>query len=613
MTAIGVYISNRSDDHLPIRSAVAMASAVPHLALGAVLSAQMEHGGLAERLSIKRNHIEDEDLEIKFSGRSVMVVADARLDARCTLIDELRAAGADVHAGSSDRRLIGLAYLVFGDSFLDHLIGDFAFVVWDFGIRRALAARDRFGMRPLFFTVSSLGIGFSSARTPLLKHGDASFDLDHQAVADFLLFGFPEWADFRQTVFRDVRSVAPAELLVWSQECLAKRCYWRLPVDPPLLLLKDPRDYIAAFSSVLTEAVADRIQGEEVVVSMSGGLDSTTIAALAKSILLRGAACRSLSARTITYSDLHPSDDARLARTVALHLGIQWDVVDGSGFRLLEFDRPSETPVQFHCPKFWTRYARELSNAGSIELSGRSADNLLAPPKSNILESLKWVGLARTISTLMILKRRYNYRPSLGSGLWRRRKPTDGSLEGYPPWFAPEFERSFALRERFIHVANSTISPPHSRMPHVQNLLCGAPWTNEAPEFGLDFEVATRADPFLDIRVVDFVMSIPPLPWFFQKHILRELAGSMLPQEIARRPKKILGDLLGSLLKRQAVETQVLSRGGLELNQFISCEHVPELPGRNHRSEYSCYLDMRAYLLATWLGSWRGLVGVKSK
>ena len=81
----------------------------------------------------------------------VWIVADARIDARQALLSDLRLAGRRLVDAATDVELILEAYAVFGDAFLHHLLGDFAFAIWDSRHAKLICARDHFGVRPLFY------------------------------------------------------------------------------------------------------------------------------------------------------------------------------------------------------------------------------------------------------------------------------------------------------------------------------------------------------------------------------------------------------------------------------------------------------------------------------
>jgi asparagine synthase (glutamine-hydrolysing) len=110
----------------------------------------------------------------------VWIVADARIDARDALVAMLRGAGRAVDDGdaAADVDLLLHAYAAFGERLLDHVIGDFAFAVWDAPRRRLFCARDHFGVRPFFYASAGDTFAFASDLDALRAAGDGYPVLD---------------------------------------------------------------------------------------------------------------------------------------------------------------------------------------------------------------------------------------------------------------------------------------------------------------------------------------------------------------------------------------------------------------------------------------------------
>src|SRR5215472_380006 len=113
------------------------------------------------------------------------IVADARLDAREELIEELRRSKQDVGSNTPDCELILHAYAAWGTSCIDHLGGDFSFVLWDAGHRQLFCARDHFGIKPFYY--AQLGELFLCSNTLncIRLHPRVSNELNDAAIGDF--------------------------------------------------------------------------------------------------------------------------------------------------------------------------------------------------------------------------------------------------------------------------------------------------------------------------------------------------------------------------------------------------------------------------------------------
>src|SRR5207244_5341379 len=125
----------------------------------------------------------------------------------------------------SDVDLIARAFRRWGDDAPAHILGDFAVAVWDSNARRLVLARDRFGVRPLYFARAGGSLRVSTALLP-------DDQLDDDAIFDFLLFG--ENLDGSKTTFARVGRVPPAHVAVFDASGMRQRRYWSVPVaDAP--------------------------------------------------------------------------------------------------------------------------------------------------------------------------------------------------------------------------------------------------------------------------------------------------------------------------------------------------------------------------------------------
>ena len=162
----------------------------------------------------------------------VWIVADARVDGRGELRRKLAGHGCRDLEEATDAELILQSYLVWGEACVQHLIGDFAFAIWDEPRRRLFGARDHFGVKPFYYARVGNCLVFSNTLNCLRMHPDVSDKLNDLAIADFLLFGFNQ--DPATTTFADINRVPPAHCLTWQDGALQVRRYWTLPQEGPL-------------------------------------------------------------------------------------------------------------------------------------------------------------------------------------------------------------------------------------------------------------------------------------------------------------------------------------------------------------------------------------------
>jgi len=239
--------------------------------------AQRGAGGFRVRASDRRGLVEDE-------ASGCAVAADARIDNR----DELRRAlGLKTAAGElSDARLILAAWLAWNEDCPNRLLGDFAFVIRDRRAGGVFAARDPFGLRPLYYAQrSGRLLALASTVDALLAMPEVDRRINgriHEPrIADYLV-GQLEGVDLASTFFEDVFRLPAGHAMLADAERVRLRRYWR-PEPGPRLELGSDAEYAEAFAALFEEAVACRLHGPERIASMlSGGVDSGAVVAVAR-------------------------------------------------------------------------------------------------------------------------------------------------------------------------------------------------------------------------------------------------------------------------------------------------------------------------------------------
>ncbi|HEX2211009.1 MAG TPA: asparagine synthase-related protein, partial [Longimicrobium sp.] len=256
---------------------------------------------------------------VSVDGR-MWIVADARIDARAGLVHALRAGGIDAAADAPAAELILHALRVWGDDAPAHLLGDFAFAAWDAERRRLVCARDPFGFKPFYYAAAGGAFVFSGSLDCVPLHPSVSGALDEGWIADFLVHG--ESPSTEATVYAAIRQLPPAHLLVVEEGRISVRRYWSLPEEAEPLRLRSPAEYAERFYAVLREAVADRLPRDRAAILLSGGRDSTAIAAAWRDLVDRGERRTELRGYMAHHARLMPDDEPVFARMAADALGI---------------------------------------------------------------------------------------------------------------------------------------------------------------------------------------------------------------------------------------------------------------------------------------------------
>ena len=207
------------------------------------------------------------------------VVADARLDDRDALCAALGVPPPD-RAGLADGALILRAYTRWGRACPRHMLGDYAFVVWDARQRTLFCARDHIGARPFYYARTPERFVFASAVEAVLAVSGVSDALDEAVLATYLTsVSLPTTT---RTFFAAVRKLPPGHTLTLAGDEVRVERYWR-PEEVPRARPASDDAYAEEFLDLYARAVRDRLRGapDPVGVHLSGGLDSSSIAVLA--------------------------------------------------------------------------------------------------------------------------------------------------------------------------------------------------------------------------------------------------------------------------------------------------------------------------------------------
>ena len=474
--------------------------------------------------------------------RQVWIVADARIDDRQTLIEKLQLTHRTISSEQilTDVELILQAYLRWGDNCTQHLLGDFAFAIWDDRTQRLFCARDHFGVKPFYYAQVSNCLLFSNTIACLRQHPQVSSQLNDRTVGDILLFDFN--FDLATTIFADIQRLPPAHTLTWSLERgLQPRQYWTMPV-PELIRYKN-QDYIDRFQELMSQAVGDRLRTDRVASFFSGGLDSTTIAATALAVARQRNQQLDLKAFTVVYDTLIPDRERYYAGLAAASLGIPIDYQVADDYTLYqwqdsEFSTPSpaNNPLQIVS---WERF-RRVAGHSRVVFCGNGGDESLTPISA--IDMFKTMPLFDVAGDLSRAYFGFGVRPQWGSGLlgWLRRggRPVTAP-PGYPQWLNPDFARSIDLPQRWAQFGNQpkpVVDSPRSPAYHKVNAILWASLLekNAPGHSGVPVEVRL---PFLDLRLVNYLLALPSTPWCTNKTLLRVATKHSLPAKIRQRPK----------------------------------------------------------------------------
>jgi asparagine synthase (glutamine-hydrolysing) len=569
------------------------------------------HVGFGHAMLCTTFESERERQPFSFEGK-VWITADARVDGRDELKQKLTAKDRRELATATDVELILHAYHAWGEDCVQHLIGDFAFAVWDGPRRQLFCARDHFGVKPFFYARLGQCLVFSNTLNCVRQHPAVSDTLDDLAIADFLLF--ENFQDPLATAFADIRRLPPAQRLTWSANGLQSGSYWTLPTNLGVRY-RAAGDYVERFSELLGIAVADRLRTKRVGVEMSGGLDSPAVAATASALLRQQSPAFDVQAVTIVYDRLIPDEERYYSGLVAQGLGIPIHYIVGDEYKLQErCDRPeTQRPEPVNGASSSLALSVDFLGAAAarsrVFLTGWDGDALLSEsPKPYFRALLNDRQIGRLLAGVMgcVISEWRLVPRSFWNRLNPRPKKDANDKPSYPVWLNPELEQRYDLRARWDQV-NAVPSLSHPLRPHAYR--CFSLLRQLSGFFDYYDAGATRRPlefrhPLLDLRLLDYCLTLPPYPWCVKKEILRASMRDVLPEPVRLRPKTPLAGLVYPELLRRA-ESESLDRfvAVPEMTKYVVRARIP--PVHRETDVYGPWINLRPLSLNFWLQSLR--------
>ncbi len=221
--------------------------------------------------------------------------------------------------GASDVALLAAAYHLWGERCVEHLQGDFAFVVWDKRRHRLFAARSPMGLRPLVYHVNKHRFICASEPRQLLTDPTVARDLNENWMTLWLTEGIDSW---NGTAFRDIQELVPGHTLFIDAQGIQITPIWTsFPREQRSY--PSPQDAIEDFRYLLFAVVQEQMQSDRhVLFDLSGGLDSSSLVCIARTLAKQGQTLPPITALHVSSSRYREVDDLAYAHMVAERYGV---------------------------------------------------------------------------------------------------------------------------------------------------------------------------------------------------------------------------------------------------------------------------------------------------
>jgi asparagine synthase (glutamine-hydrolysing) len=492
---------------------------------------------------------------------TVWIVFNGEIYNHAALREQLIALGHSFRTNSDTEAIVHL-YEEYGRDCVQHLQGMFAFAVWDDRQRRLFIARDRLGIKPLYYRLSAESFLFGSEIKALLAHPEAHCRFDRAVLPEYLAFGYLSGPE---TFYRRIRKLMPGHWLEIDERGeLRIEQYWDLPIAADEGSY-DETYYATVYRELLESSVRSHLMSDVPVgVFLSGGLDSSAVAALMTHIRRAPIETFSVGYLEQSYSELP------YARLVAQHLNSvhhevlvsQQEFFDALPKLIWHEDEPIVWPSSVAL-YFVALLARERV---TVVLTGEGSDETLAG-YGRYAFTLKNAALDRVYRRLVPGAVRRQVRQSIANSSWigasLRRKLGHSFLakdgESWSSFYFDNFfcafseqEQGSLLHDKVAHEFEEGASYRHvldywesSSGEMLQRLLYTDIKTYlvellmKQDNMSMAASIESRV-PFLDHKLVEFAARIPQrvqIAGLTGKKILKTAMQELLPHSILYRQK----------------------------------------------------------------------------
>lgn len=465
----------------------------------------------------------------------------------------------------SDTEVIVHAYEEYGAEMVSHFNGQFAIALWDRKKRSVFLARDRVGIRPLFYHQNGKKLVFGSEIKALLADPSVPRDLDYQALNDV----FTCWTPLgEETIFKGIRQIPPGCYACFSEQGLEIKRYWQPQFHSTEDNSRSLEDWVEELREILLDAARIRLRADVPVGAyLSGGIDSTYTTALVKNHFNN--ALRTFS---VTFSDDRFDETdfqtMAIARLGTRHSEIRCTEADiGEAFPSVVWH--TEVPIIRTAPTplfLLSKLVRE--NDFKVVLTGEGADEIFAGYNIFKEDQVRrfWARQPESVLRPRLLEKLYPYVFAQGDGRAKRylqsffRKSLEGvdspvfshmvrwqNTAQLRSFFSPHVQASGGLEE-FVQRYEETLPPDfmswkslsRAQYTEIALFLSNYLLSSQGDRMAMASSVEGRY-PFLDHRVIEFAFLVPArwrLNGLTEKYILKQAARGSVPDEIIDRPKQ---------------------------------------------------------------------------
>ncbi len=472
-----------------------------------------------------------EELPFSVDG-NLRIVGDVRLDNRTTLIQRLQTCFKGIAISTPDVYLVLYAYKQWGEECLQFISGDFSFAIWNEAESCLFCARDHFGLIPFYYSLQGHQLFFTNFFQAIKALPHLMDNLDDDVLKDYLTIGVNTSID--QTIYKQIKKLPPAHQLIYRHGQVIISRYWEIPKEIKPIRYKSNTAYAAHFYRLFEQSVRDRLRNRKVACSLSGGMDSSAIAATAKNVLTAAHGNDGeLIASNIVYNYLVSEQEGYFADLTANHLRIPVRKYIAEDY-LKNIVQPlsSWIPEPAAIPNATAENAilSDVEQFTSIYLTGFGGDPLFE------YENITRRRLNAQGYLLQPLRDDVHMYKTLGlysNPLLNRMKkwlmPSPKNEIDNQQWYDPQF---------FSGSIQNETNRDGSSIRSIYAMSVNSYWAHLFESFhpGFTYRKVKVRQPFFSLDLYMFMLALPP-HLLYQKSLLRMAMTPYLPEAVVKRPK----------------------------------------------------------------------------
>ena len=466
---------------------------------------------------------------------------------------------------NSDTEVVVHLYEEYGPEFVHKLNGQFSIAIWDKNNEELFLARDRVGIRPLYYSEVGKTLVFASEIKSMLEFPDFKPKLSAKAISEYFTF----WTSLSpHTVFEDVYEVPPGSYMIIRKHSKKTTTYWELPLyKPNEYKFTEIEEAAKEFETIFADAVKLRLKADvQVAAYLSGGLDSSVTTSFIKEI-----SPNNLQTFSIGFTD-KDYDESSYQNIAADYFKTEHqsivcgpnDIADS--FKDVVWH--SEAPLLRTAPVPMSLLAKSVRNQNiKVVITGEGADELLGG--YNIFKEAKirrfWAKDPASKYRPLLLKKLYPYLPQMknannnvlkmffGYKLLETASPVYSHLLRWNNtsrinnYLSKDYRDAIGdynpiaeIEQKFDERLKGLDSLAKAQWIEINIFMSGYLLSSQGDRMGMAHSIEGRY-PFLDHRVIEFCMSLHPdlkLNGLNEKYLLKKLMKDRLPDVILNRPKQ---------------------------------------------------------------------------